>query len=251
MFTVTLCITYSMLDVSKQKTRCVMLRFYKVTKGRPYTEIMQRVYCLHCVPTGPFFWNTQQWNPHEGTFQPHVTDLFSFFLSSYHRACGVRGNITAVFPVVLSVRPAILRPVFASLTRNNTLLWTLTYTCILLLSLSKPFMLFITSCLLTRMKQFSERLSGVKLEKQNWVNKKKSRFCGFLCTDRLFCPGPFEFNIVQGECHCFVIPAMITLSPLLHRVWMRDILVWCVLCKGIYLFLCVLEYLCIKCIRVL
>lgn len=67
----------------------------------------------------------------------------------------------------------VLRPVFIPSTRNNTLLWTLTYTRILSLSLSKPFMLFITSCLLTRLKQLSERLSGVKLEKLNWVNNKK------------------------------------------------------------------------------
>lgn len=47
-----------------------------VTSVRPYTEIVQCVYCLRWVPTGPFFSNRQQWNPHEGTFQPRVTDLF-------------------------------------------------------------------------------------------------------------------------------------------------------------------------------
>ncbi len=230
-------IRYSMFDVNKQKTRCVMLRFYKVTKGRPYTEITQRVYCLRCAD-GPLLLKHTAVKPPWRDFST-VTDLFSFFLSSYHWACGVRGNIRAVFPVVSSVRHEF-RPVFVPLTRNNTI--------ILSLSLSKPFMLFITSCLLTRLKP----LSGVKLEKLNWVNNKKCRFVWFSLGKQVVLPRIVsnlilcKVNVMSMFCHSCVD------NVIAHYCTMSECEIFCVLCKGIYLvFMCVEIFVYLCCVSAL
>ncbi len=174
------------------------------------------------------------------------TVTYLFFLSSYRWACGMRGNIRAVFPVVSSVRPDPDR------VQNNTRLSTLTYTRILSLSLSKPFMLFITSSLLTRLKQLSERLSGVKLEKLNRVNKKKCRLVWFsLCKQvvlpRIVCNLILcKVNVMSTFCHSCVD------NVIAHYCTVSECEIFCVLCKGIYLvFMCVeiLSYLC--CVRAL
>lgn len=88
---------------TKQDVWCVRVyedRLKTVTFGRPYTKITQHIYCLRCAD-GPFLLKHAAVKPPWRDFSTLCYRSLPFFFLSYHRACGVRGNIKTVFPVVL------------------------------------------------------------------------------------------------------------------------------------------------------
>lgn len=128
--------------------------------------------------------------PMKGLFNC-VTDLFSFFLSSYHWACGVRGNIRAVFPVVSSVRPDPQACVCTSYQKQHTVMNPHIHTH----SLALPFKTIYAFHLFLSVDQtetaFWKAVWSQAWETELGKQQKNVDSFGFLCANRLFCPGLF------------------------------------------------------------